>query len=315
MRNQSEMSSGEAVEYVQQVRTGDVTVTLMEIGRALYDFSRFAQSTERLPPDAEEAAAAFYILPLQSVHIATPRESILVDAGAYELSPELRPTLARPISGYLERSLEECLTQAKIDPRNISKVVITHAHDDHFNRLGVMSERTHEPLYPNATCYLGRGDWENIVALLADRTSIQSRAFGRFVRDGRLVVVGDAMAIAPEIEILPAPGESPGHQVVRVQSGPAVLYCVGDLYHLAEEVYGSRLNFDWVDAHVIQSVRSDFNRRASSEKALVVASHIGGFGRIEPVESSYMWTRVADEFDPWLLVTRNEHNSDMHVCG
>lgn len=71
---------------------------------------------------------------------------------------------------------------------------------------------------------------------LADPQSLQSRTLGAVERAGLLQLVDGEMEILPGIRILPAPGESPGHQIVRIEDADGVLYHVGDLYHHRLEV-------------------------------------------------------------------------------
>ena len=63
------------------------------------------------------------------------------------------------------------------------------------------------------------------------------------------------LKIADGIDILPAPGETPGHQVVRLQSEGETLYIIGDLLHHAIELAHPDWMVSWVDAGKMRETR------------------------------------------------------------
>jgi len=76
------------------------------------------------------------------------------------------------------------------------------------------------------------------------------------------------------VTALAAPGESPGHQIVRVHSGGQTLYCLGDLFHHAVEVEDIKLMSNWCDALTNTKSRQELIRAALSEDAVLVAAHM-----------------------------------------
>jgi glyoxylase-like metal-dependent hydrolase (beta-lactamase superfamily II) len=112
---------------------------------------------------------------------------------------------------------------------------------------------------------------------------------GALEKQGVLEFVETATELGPGVTIIPAPGESKGHQIVRIHSGGQTLYCIGDLYHHPVEAEHP----DWMQAGIdveanLQS-RAAFVPRALDEDALLIATHIPGIGRLRRTASGGVW--------------------------
>ena len=225
----------------------------------------------------------------QALCVTRPTAVLLIDAPAYANDPG-----ATPLPNYTPPPpIEEQLQATGIQPEAVTHLVITHAHGDHFNGLTRHVKRTDQPIYPNATHYLGRGDWERMQPELADPQSLQSRTLGVVERAGLLQLVDVQMEILPGVTIIPAPGESPGHQIVRMEDGDGVLYHVGDLYHHQVEVTRPEWACHWAEAAAHNTSRTAFLQAALAEDATILASHIPGFGGIEESDSALGWVARA----------------------
>ena len=64
-------------------------------------------------------------------YIATEKEKILVDAG---------------VSG---KEMERLLAEVDINPRDLTKLLVTHEHSDHVKGLGILARRYELPVYAN----------------------------------------------------------------------------------------------------------------------------------------------------------------------
>lgn len=214
---------------------------------------------------------------------------LLIDAPAHDENP----VGATPMPGYTPPPpIEEQLRAAGIAPESITHLVITHAHWDHFNGLTRQGNGEDRPLYPNAVHYLGRGDWEMIQPQLADPESLQSRTLGTVEKAGLLRLVDGEMEILSGIRIIPAPGESPGHQIVRMETDDGILYHVGDLYHHTVEVARPEWACHWAEATAHSASRAAFLAAALPEDATTLASHIAGFGRIRRAGDGMQWESI-----------------------
>ena len=280
-------------ENATTARIGELEMTLFNAGDLIFDVGK-----ELAVPQQEwrEQDYAIFekplLVPVLCVLIQSPETTVLVDAGAYELVSE--PETAPP--GYVQPpSLVRQLAAAGKQTEDIQHIVITHAHFDHFNGLTQIGEQGEPaPTYPNAVVYLGKGDWENeeMQRLLRSPDSLQAQTLGFLHDQGMLRLVDAQVEIAPGIEIVPTPGETPGHVAVRVVSEGRVGYCLGDLYHHVVEVEKPQWEVTWADKQAIENSRRLIARAALKEDALVTASHIPGFGRIRASSDGLRWETV-----------------------
>ncbi len=240
-------------------------------------------------------AAAFerqLLFPSQSIHIALPGASVLVDANNYAFSvtpdsPYLPPNYHPPadlITQLLERN---------IYPEDITHLVITHAHFDHYAGLTTERDGQYMPGFPNARCYLGRADWENpgIQRALQNPNSANSRTLGVLHRRGLLELVEGNHDLLPGVSIIAAPGETPGHQIVRVHLDGQTLYCLGDLYHHALEVEQPTWMVEWANPETNLASRHALAEAALAEDALLIPAHMP-VGRLERTASGVRWVTV-----------------------
>jgi glyoxylase-like metal-dependent hydrolase (beta-lactamase superfamily II) len=275
---------------LRKFNVGDVVVTIINIGDVHEDLNRWYELSAEERTMHRDVLAQPARLPIQSIHLVVPGSiSILVDAGAYDY-PSDSPLL---IPGYNPPpDLLTSLGLAEIDPKQITHVIITHAHGDHFNALTAPEGDRWLPVFPNARHYLGRGDWEKMQPVLANSDSLESRTFGVLQERGQLELVTHETEVASGVRIIPAPGESPGHQVVRVASGEEVLYCIGDLYHLPIEVEQPMWTLSWNDGSTNRNTRAALNECFVAENAQLVATHIVDVGRMTKTDSGFRWLAV-----------------------
>ena len=115
------------------------------------------------------------------------------------------------------------------------------------------------------------------------------------MRLGRLELVDDICEVAPGVTMLAAPGESPGHCIVRVQSRGATFYYLGDLVHHGCEI----ANPHWVSAgrnpSAMLASRRQLLADAATSGATIVFSHepFPAWGRIVKSDGAYGWQRTA----------------------
>jgi glyoxylase-like metal-dependent hydrolase (beta-lactamase superfamily II) len=224
------------------------------------------------------------------VLIQTSDATILVDAGLDEPGPESpwMPPRARRSPG-----VQEGLARLGIRPEDVTRVALTHAHGDHIAGATVVRNGERVPRYPRARSLLGRRDWDGNPARQQERSLIAIH-LGTLDRLGRLDLVDGDTEIVPGVAMLPAPGDSPGHHVVRVTSRGERLYATGDLFHHACEV----AHPDWVspgrDPVASRTSRECLSAQMASEGALAVFSHepFPPWGRIVSTPTGHRWQRL-----------------------
>lgn len=237
-----------------------------------------------------EAAIGPVRAPILCFHLALPGMSLLIDAGAYPI------TGPHPfaIPGYQPPpDLLRSLADAGIDRTAIDVVVITHAHFDHFNGLTTEDGGALTPCFPQARHLLGRADWDAAQAALANPGSIDARTLGAVARAGLLDLVDGDLTLSDAVQIVALPGESPGHQVVRVRLRERTLWFLGDLYHHPAEVAHPTWRPAESDRDALLHSRRRLAERASAEGALLFAAHIPSAGRLERDGDGVRWEVVA----------------------
>ena len=139
-------------------------------------------------------------------------------------------------------------------------------------------ETTHVSRYPNAPSFLGHADWEGNAE--RDRPgSLLTRHHGPVADAGRLALVDTERAIVPGVTMLAAPGESPGHCIVRGASEGATFSFPSDLFHHPCEVQ----HRDWAS--------SGRDAAAPPAEALLVTTHMPfpAFGRLRETPDGVAW--------------------------
>ncbi|MEM7488203.1 MAG: MBL fold metallo-hydrolase [Pseudomonadota bacterium] len=200
-------------------RIGEVEVTTLSDGH--FDLPRAAFGAadgtppDRLP-DPVRLGANVWLL-------RVGERTILVDAGS---GPHLRQTY--PATG----ALPEAMASAALDPTAVTDVVITHMHADHIG--GLMDGAA--PRFPGATLHMARREWafwtdpsrpENVPDGQQGLAELIATLFAELTYD--LVLYDGEADLGDGIVLVPAPGHTPGHSLVRIASGDAQAMLLGDL--------------------------------------------------------------------------------------
>lgn len=280
-------------DYVESRRLGELTVTAINDGTLALPIELTVPEDvwrQEIEADGEGKAPVDTNVLLVQCGGAT----ILVDAGFDE-----------PGSGWDQRFLQEWpgsvrtpgavagLASMGIKPQDVTHVLVTHTHFDHVIGLAAEHDGRLAPRYPRARVLLGRADWENAPE---QHLGPEQRArIGAVAEAGLLDLVADEHEVVPGVTMIPAPGESPGHSIIRVSSNRETLYAVGDLFHFAAEVAHPDWMVPWADPKQMPASRRKLLKDATSTAALVVFSHerFPPWGRIVRDQSSgFRWQRA-----------------------
>lgn len=285
----------EAGDSVQSRRVGDATITAMTEGVMPWR-PELTAPEEEWRQAIETGADGSVPIDTHVLLVQSGDATILIDAG-----------LDDPGSSWEERWLAEWpgstrtpgitagLASLGVRPEDITHILMTHAHFDHF--VGLTIERNGElvPRYPRARVLLGRADWENNPER-EDPTSDLAARFGVIERHGLLDLVDGMREVVPGVTVIPAPGESPGHSIIRVSSNGEDLYAVGDLFHHASEVAHLDWIVPWADEAGMRASRQRLIDDAIATDAVVVFTHetFPPWGKIVRGDGGYRWERVTD---------------------
>jgi glyoxylase-like metal-dependent hydrolase (beta-lactamase superfamily II) len=288
------MSSDAPDNFLVSRQIGNVTVSIISDASGL---STIIKQLDGVPEEVwrhevEADANGEVRLGYNVAHVRLGDASILIDLGFDDPSPTSQWKAPRHLR---TPGVPAGLAELGVQPEAITHVLITHAHGDHIAGGSVLRNGERVPRYPNARHVLGRADWEGN----PDRNRPDSHAalhLATIDRSGLLELVAGEREIVPGVTLIPAPGESPGHSIVRVQSVGETFYFLGDLFHHPCEV----AHLDWVaqgrDAAAMRASRERLVADARATNALLVATHIPfpPFGRIEATAAGPRWQIAAD---------------------
>jgi glyoxylase-like metal-dependent hydrolase (beta-lactamase superfamily II) len=278
-------------EYVATRMVGDAAISVISEGTLEWSPRLNAPEDELRRALPELAERGKFTLGLNLAHVALAGASILIDPGFDDPESSWQGRFAAKWPGSRRSpGLGAGLDRLGVAPSEVTHVLITHAHGDHF--AGVAVERGGRDVvrFPKARHFIGRQDWLGNPAREDPASELAGR-LGLVDRLGLLEVVETAREVAPGVTIIPAPGETPGHCVVRVRSAGQSFYYIGDLVHHPCEVEHS----GWIPANR-DPVATDASRRrvfaeAAASAATVVFSHdhFPAWGRILVANGAFRW--------------------------
>jgi glyoxylase-like metal-dependent hydrolase (beta-lactamase superfamily II) len=279
-------------EFVHTIQLGEAAITLINVGDLQLNLAEDYRLAEKdWPPGTENLFRQAIHLPVYCVLVQTPETNLLVDASSHavtEQTPFAIPGYPAP-PGLLAR-----LAERGLKPEDIAHVVITHAHFDHYSGVTEKRGDNFEPCFPNARHYLGQADWDSdgMKRELESPKALPYYTFAVLQREGLLQPTSGSLKLTPGIEIIPAPGETLGHQTVRVSSEGQTFYALGDLYNHPIEVERPDLMSYWANADANRASREQLVKAALAENALLCAAHIRDFGRLTRTDSGVRWDAV-----------------------
>lgn len=286
------MAMQPAEEYIATRRIGEATVTLINDG--VFDTIPLipwldvpADEVRQAVPDAD-ASGCVGGSGMIVAHVQIGAASVLIDPGIGEFDPA--SWLATELGLHPTAGVPAGLVAAGIEPDAITHVIITHAHGDHYTGATVVRDGERVPRYPRARYVIGRADWDGN-AEREDPASDVSIHLGTLERLGLLDLAEGDYEVVPGVTVIPAPGESRGHSIVRVQSGGERFYFLGDLYHHTCEAE----HLEWVMSERDTAAMIASRRRLVSEAvpsgAILAFTHnvFPGWGRIVADGTAYRW--------------------------
>ncbi len=199
---------------------------------------------------------------------------ILVDGGVGPIEHEQLPNTG----GDLLRSLADI----DVHPEDITDVVFTHLHFDHYG----WASHDGEPTFPNATYRCDRRDWDHFFGSDEHATERLRPIENQFdAWDGDVT-------IAPGVDARLCAGHTPGSALIVVSSGDQRAMLLGDVVHCTVEL----LDDEWggiadVDPVMAQRARNALARELEGTDVPVAAGHFPGlrFGRVLAGQGRRQW--------------------------
>jgi glyoxylase-like metal-dependent hydrolase (beta-lactamase superfamily II) len=161
-------------------------------------------------------------------------EWLLWEAGVPESAhndPRGWSTLPKLIVYHLDKTLTDQLAEIGLEPRDITRVAISHTHGDHIGNVS---------LFPDATIMMQRAEYswinspngpsDNVNQLMALARELLGTPKNLQLIDGDTDVYGDG-----SVTLVSTPGHTPGHQSLLVHlKNSGFIILSGDVVHSEE---------------------------------------------------------------------------------
>jgi glyoxylase-like metal-dependent hydrolase (beta-lactamase superfamily II) len=197
---------------------------------------------------------------IKSLLVRTPTDLILVDTGYAD-----RPTHERITT------VRDELADMGIEPHQISTVILTHAHDDHCLGNTELRAGTWEPAFPRAQYLVQRREAD---AARASSRAVWRERFEPLERRSQLQLVDGPYVVDSSVELVPTPGHTVGHQVVRFSNGNQIAVYLGDLALFAASLEKPHWGPEWAwSHHDDRTSRRDLVQWAERMDATLIPGH------------------------------------------
>ncbi|HET7265172.1 MAG TPA: MBL fold metallo-hydrolase [bacterium] len=278
-------------EYFATRKIGDAVVTVISEGTLRWapKFAISEDERRRAMPDADGEGRLTLGLNLAFVRLGA--HSILIDPGCDDPSSVWSREFAAKWPGLTRTDgVEAALRHLGVSPDDITHVLITHAHEDHY--AGVAMERGNALTlrFQNARHVVGRRDWEEHPSRSQPDSPLNQR-LGLAARRRVLETVDHEREVEPGVTMYASPGETPGHCTVRITSRGKRFYYLGDLFHVPGEVE----HVEWAPPNRDIAALAESRRRllgeATDQDSVLVFSHdrFPAWGRIARADGGYRW--------------------------
>ncbi|MBR4203272.1 MAG: rubredoxin [Candidatus Methanomethylophilaceae archaeon] len=169
---------------------------------------------------------------LQNFVIETDDEVILVDTGMPDGVPDAVPDDKTPL--FMGNRIEDyfdALKSAGYTPDRVSKILITHKHDDHTGMISA---------FPNAKVYISPEDAD---ALDLKGENIIRLSYG----DGPYHGFPRSQKVAEGIRIIEAKGHTKGNSIIIAEDRDLFFMFHGDITYTDEALYADKLSVVYED--------------------------------------------------------------------
>ncbi len=210
--------------------TADYAVHLLQLGTfamdggAVFGVIPKALWQQQIKPDDHNRVP----MALRSLLIVGGQRRILVDTGIGDCLNAKMKRLYRVNSSADQ--LGNVLQQLGCNPAEITDVIITHLHFDHVGGAVQRGTAQRQPLFPQATYYVQRRNYEWALSpSVLDRTSYMRDNFIPLEKSGQLQLIDGEKELFPGIELFVSHGHTPGQQMVLIRDRDKPLFFCADL--------------------------------------------------------------------------------------
>ncbi|UCC78893.1 MAG: MBL fold metallo-hydrolase [Candidatus Zixiibacteriota bacterium] len=179
--------------------------------------------------------------------------------------------------------LVENLKKNGYKTEKIDKVIFTHYHFDH---IGGGLDRKGNPAFPHAVYYMNKKDWQK---------GASTESYGKKILldlESRMELFDGGIEISPGIKVIPAPGHTPGHSIVKIESAGGELLYASDL--AAHQIHLERPGWSMAheyDPDLAARTRREIFGYAADKKIPMLAYHLPfpGLGYLHDKNGGWSW--------------------------
>src|SRR5579872_6424338 len=155
------MGKSKVVIFMQSYPAGETSVHVIKVGDFKASLSQQLNVLEKdWQPKYRHVFEGEIVSPSNCVLVRSKDSVIVVDPNDFALTfpPQVYPSSDYKVPPDLITQLED----VSVKPKDVTHVVITHAHYDHYAAVTRRADSgKYEPTFPNARYYLGAADWES----------------------------------------------------------------------------------------------------------------------------------------------------------
>jgi glyoxylase-like metal-dependent hydrolase (beta-lactamase superfamily II) len=192
------------------------------------------------------------------------------------------------------------LAKVGVTPADVKTIYVTHGHGDH---IGGLVNDANQPVFSSAKIIVPKHELEFWTAehpdlsgmRTTDETKTQTAASAKKIFDAiksQLVLKGPG-EVAPGVELISAPGHTPGHAMYRVTRGSDKVLVIGDIVHVFAAQFPHpewTMAYDVNPALAIETRRKAFKQLAA-DRTLVLGYHMPfpGLGHVRAEGQGFEW--------------------------
>jgi glyoxylase-like metal-dependent hydrolase (beta-lactamase superfamily II) len=282
------------MEETQTITLGNVTVTrveemhgpVMPTDQFFPDMPEKAwkESREMLVPDHLSADSNMVVAATQTWVLRSGGRTILVDTGIG--NDKARPAVAA--WDHLRLDYLGNLARAGVRPEDVDVVVNSHLHADHVGWNTRLVDGTWVPTFPNATYLMPRVDFEywdpadnqDVVGGVNENAFEDS--IDPLLDAGQVQLWEDSHVIDGSLRLAAAPGHTPGHAVIVLESSTDLALFAADIMHTPLQVtHPDHSSCFCLDPALAEATRRRLLGWAADNNALVLPAHLSGHSALE----------------------------------